>query len=220
MHIAKRAFLRALAVVLLCGAVAGAYHVLGGGMGTSEVTPSQAADMRTAASRLEDSVAPASGGPQARRPTVYRLGPGDKLRIIVFGHKDISGQFVIDGSGNIAMPLLGQFAAGGLTVTELEKGLQTALNKNYIVNPRVSVEVLNYRPFFILGEVNRPGSYPYITGITVLQAVALGGGYTRRARTSTAEVTRVTPDGRVTLSLGPEAPVLPGDTIEVGRRLF
>lgn len=153
-------------------------------------------------------------------PTEYHLGSGDKVRVVVFGHKDVSGEFVIDGSGNLSLPLVGQFKAGGLTVTELQNSLQKTLNEKYYVNPKVSVEVVNYRPFFILGEVNRPGSYPYVAGIDVLQAVALGGGFTRRARTSSVTIIRDSKDGRVTLTAGPEAAVLPGDTIQVGRRLF
>ena len=152
--------------------------------------------------------------------TEYRLGPGDKLKIVVFGHADVSGEFVLDSSGNVALPLVGQFRAGAYTVTELQDALQKTLNDQYIVNPRVSIEVRNYRPFFILGEVNKPGSYPYVAGIDVIQAVALGGGYTRRARTSSVKVTRDTREGRVVLTLPPEAPVLPGDTLEVQRRLF
>lgn len=150
----------------------------------------------------------------------YRLGSGDKLKIVVFGHQDVSGEFVVDGSGNIAMPLIGQFKAGGLTVTELQTSLTTTLNAKYIVDPKISVEVLNYRPFFILGEVNKPGSYPYIAGIDVLQAVALAGGFTRRARTSSVKIVRDVKDGRTTFSGLPEDTVLPGDTIEVERRLF
>ncbi len=153
-------------------------------------------------------------------PTEYRLGSGDKLKIVVFGHQDVSGEFVLDGSGNVALPLVGQFKAGGLTVTELQDSLQKTLNDKYIVNPRISIEVLNYRPFFILGEVGRPGSYPYVAGIDVLQAVALGGGFTRRARTSSVKIVRDGKDGRITLIASPEDPVLPGDTIEVERRLF
>lgn len=164
--------------------------------------------------------APVASGEAAAVGSEYRMGPGDKLKIVVFGHQDVSGEFVIDGSGNVALPLVGQFKAGALTVFELQDTLQKNLNDNYIVNPRVSVEVLNYRPFFILGEVNKPGSYPYVAGIDVVQAVALAGGYTRRARTSAVSVTRDTREGRKLLSLEPEAPVLPGDTIEVQRRLF
>jgi protein involved in polysaccharide export with SLBB domain len=150
----------------------------------------------------------------------YHLGPGDKVKINVFNNPDVSGEAVLDSGGDIAMPLLGQVPAQNLTVTELQTKIAELLNKQYLVDPKVSVEVLNYRPFFILGEVGRPGSYPYIAGVTVRQAVAIGGGYTRRARTSSVSIVRQTPLGEERLEALAETPVLPGDTVEVGRRLF
>jgi polysaccharide export outer membrane protein len=150
----------------------------------------------------------------------YRLSAGDKLNIIVFGQEDVSGEFQIDGGGNITMPLLGQVAAANRTVTQLQTEITAALDKDYIVNPRVSIEVLNYRPFYILGQVNTPGSYPYVSGMDVRQAIAIAGGFTRRARTSTVKVIRETQSGTVEIDAKPDAPILPGDTIEVDRRLF
>lgn len=150
----------------------------------------------------------------------YHLGPGDKVKITVFNNPDVSGEAVLDSSGDIAMPLLGQVPAQNLTVTDLQGKITELLNRQYLVDPKVSVEVLNYRPFFILGEVGRPGSYPYIAGVTVRQAVAIGGGYTRRARTSSVAIVRQTPVGEERLEAVSETLVLPGDTIEVGRRLF
>lgn len=150
----------------------------------------------------------------------YHLGPGDKVKITVFNNVDVSGEAVLDSSGDIAMPLLGQVPAQNLTVTELQGKITELLNRQYLVDPKVSVEVLNYRPFFILGEVGRPGSYPYIAGVTVRQAVAIGGGYTRRARTSSVSIVRQSPLGEERIEALSETPVLPGDTVEVGRRLF
>lgn len=150
----------------------------------------------------------------------YHLGPGDKVKINVFNNPDVSGEAVLDSSGDIAMPLLGQVPALNLTVTDLQAKITDLLNRQYLVDPKVSVEVLNYRPFFILGEVGRPGSYPYIAGVTVRQAVAIGGGYTRRARTSSVSIVRQTPLGEERIEGMADTPVLPGDTVEVGRRLF
>ena len=150
----------------------------------------------------------------------YRLNAGDRLNIIVFGQEDVSGEFQIDGAGNITMPLLGQVAAAKRTVTQLQSEITAALDRDYIVNPRVSIEVLNYRPFYILGQVNAPGSYPYVSGMSVRQAIAIAGGFTRRARTSTVTVIRETAEGRVEIEAEPDVPILPGDTIEVERRLF
>jgi polysaccharide export outer membrane protein len=150
----------------------------------------------------------------------YRLGPGDKLKITVFGNQDVSGEAVIDPQGKVAIPLLGQVDAGGQTVADVQKTITDALNKDYIVDPKVTIEVLNYRPFFILGEVNKPGSYFYIAGLNLRQAVAIGGGYTRRARTSEALIHRIGGNGEETITANPETLILPGDTVDVPRRLF
>lgn len=150
----------------------------------------------------------------------YRLGPGDKLKITVFGNQDVSGEAVIDPQGKVAVPLLGQVQAGGQTVADVQKTITDALNKDYIVDPKVTIEVLNYRPFFILGEVNKPGSYFYIAGLNLRQAVAIGGGYTRRARTSEALIHRIGGNGEETITANPETLILPGDTVDVPRRLF
>ena len=166
----------------------------------------------------EQSAAVTAAG--AATDSQYRLSAGDKLNIIVFGQEDVSGEFQVDGTGNITMPLLGQVAAANRTVTQLQSEITAALDKDYIVNPRVSIEVLNFRPFYILGQVNTPGSYPYVSGMDVRQAIAIAGGFTPRARTSTVKVIRETQSGTVEIDAKPDAPILPGDTIEVERRLF
>ena len=116
-----------------------------------------------------------------RTAPAYVLGNGDRLRVTVFGHPDLSGEFDVDGSGAISLPLIGQLDALGLTTPELEARIVVTLDGDYILNPRVSAEVINYRPFYILGEVGSPGEYPYTSGLTVLNAVAAAGGFTYRA---------------------------------------
>ena len=189
---------RAAAVLLSLAAL------LGGGAGL----PAGAQEQKAAAT------------PTGTIDAQYRLNVGDKLNIVVFGHEDVSGEFQINGGGHITMPLLGQVAAANRTVTQLQTEITAALDKDYIVNPRVSIEVLNYRPFYILGQVNAPGSYSYVTGMDVRQAIAIAGGFTRRARTSTVTVIRETAQGTVEIEAKPDIPILPGDTIEVERRLF
>ncbi len=149
----------------------------------------------------------------------YKLGSGDRLKIAVFRHDDLSGEFSIDGAGNFAMPLIGGVHAAGLTTNELETVLQDKLKDGYLVDPQVSIEVLNYRPFYILGEVQRPGSYPYVNGMTVLNAVALAGGFTYRAKQSNFLLQR----GGSTVQgtdVGGDAALLPGDVITVQERFF
>jgi polysaccharide export outer membrane protein len=112
----------------------------------------------------------------------YALGPGDQVRLTVFRHEDLSGQFEIDGEGFFAMPLVGEIMTAGLTARQLENEIEIRLQSGgYLVDPQVSIEVLNYRPFYIIGEVNNPGSYQYVSGMTVINAVALAGGFSYRA---------------------------------------
>ena len=150
----------------------------------------------------------------------YQLASGDILKINVFGHDDISGDYEVDGTGQITFPLLGLVRAEGLTIGSLRQNIEAALNRDYLVDPRVSVEVLNYRPIFILGQVGAPGSYPYSVGMTVRQAVALAGGYTRRASTEDMKLIRIESGVQKEYEVQEEDNVLPGDTIEVLRRFF
>jgi protein involved in polysaccharide export with SLBB domain len=158
----------------------------------------------------------------AQAPTLsdYRLGAGDRLKVTVFGHPQESGEFEVDGSGNLAYPLLGRVEAKGKTVPELQDFLRKELNEKFIVDPRVSVEVLNYRPFYIYGEVNRAGSYPYVAGLTVRRAVAIAGGFTRRAQREPVTVIREREENVDKIDTRLDTAVLPGDIIEVPRRLF
>lgn len=150
----------------------------------------------------------------------YRLGPGDRLKVTVFDHPRSSGDFELDSLGTISYPLLGRVEARGKTIVELQEFLRSELDKKYIVNPRVSIEVLNYRPFYIYGEVNRAGSYPYVIGLTVRRAVAIAGGFTRRAREGSAELVREGTEGTVKLIKNIDDNVLPGDIVKVEPRLF
>ncbi len=149
----------------------------------------------------------------------YRLDSGDQLRITVFRHVDLSGEFVLDGNGNLALPLIGEVEGGGRTLREFENQIETAFNEGgFLVNPQVGVEVLSYRPFYILGEVNQPGSYAYVSGMTGITAVAMAGGFTNRARQSSMSVQRRGEDGRQ--SIGLASTVLPGDILNIEERFF
>lgn len=165
--------------------------------------------------------APRAADASANRETpVYRLGSGDELRITVFGQSDLTGQFEIDGSGSIAMPLVGEVPAASLTVRELEDAIKARLADGYLRDPRVSAEVANYRPYYILGEVNRPGEYPYTSGLTVQNAVAAAGGYTYRANQRVVFIKALEDDRELNYQLSPQIQVQPGDTIRIGERLF
>lgn len=180
--------------------------------GLAVAAPARAQDSQPAAAVGDSAV-------QGARTLDYRLGSGDKLRVIVFGEEDLSGEFDVTGSGMVSLPLIGQVRAQGLTVDEFENAIRTSLMNGYLKNPRVSVEVLNYRPFYIIGEVNSPGQYPYTSGMTVLNAVAVAGGYTYRANEDRVYITRG--DGEEEAYAADQTvKVLPGDVIRVPERFF
>jgi protein involved in polysaccharide export with SLBB domain len=150
----------------------------------------------------------------------YRLGPGDRLKLTVFGHPKESGEFEVDSLGKVSHPLIGGVDAKGKTIAEFQEYVRKTLDEKFIVNPKVSVEVLNYRPFYIYGEVNRGGSYPYVVGLTVRRAVAIAGGFTRRARKTPVLLVRDQAKGVRKFDRELDEAVLPGDIVEVQRRLF
>ena len=153
-------------------------------------------------------------------PVEYQLGAGDRLKVTVFGHDDLSGEFTVSETDAVSLPLVGGLILGGLTLREAERAILDALRPDYLLNPRVSLEVLNYRPFYILGEVNSPGSYPFVNGITVNEAVAIGGGFTHRAKKDQMLIIRASdPDKSEVRALATDS-VLPGDVVKVLERFF
>lgn len=153
------------------------------------------------------------------RAVEYRLGSGDTVAINVFGDESLSGEHNLDGEGNLTMPLVGGVSANGLTPAELQQKLETQLAE-YMQDPRVTVQVVEYRPFYIVGEVRKPGSYPYVEGMTVVNAVALAGGYTYRAKKEDYLLRRKDEDDSQALLAKDLTPVLPGDVITVRERYF
>ncbi|MGY6627961.1 MAG: polysaccharide biosynthesis/export family protein [Oceanicaulis sp.] len=152
--------------------------------------------------------------------TVYTLGVGDQLRVNIFGEDDLSGEYVVDSSGSVSMPLVGEVRARGLTVREFRSELERVLSEGYLNDPRVSAEVINFRPFFIMGEVESSGEYPYSDGLTVINAVARAGGFTYRANTRVAFIKRAGAAQEVAVPLTQTLRVMPGDTIRIGERFF
>ena len=167
---------------------------------------------------LTAGIFPGLGPVWAAGTVEYKLGPGDRLRVVVFGHEDLSGEFAVKGSGHVSLPLVREVKAQGLTLRQLEQAVIDALKPDFLKNPRVSVEVLNYRPFYIIGEVKRPGSYGYVNGMTVVNAIALAGGYTYRAQQNELLITRANDAEKKRKPADHKTVVLPGDVIEVPER--
>jgi polysaccharide export outer membrane protein len=150
----------------------------------------------------------------------YRLDAGDQLRVTIFGQPDLTGSYAVDPTGHVALPLVGQVAARGHTTQEFAARVTTALQNGFLREPNVSVEVEQYRPFYILGEVNNPGAYAFVAGLTPQMAAAIAGGFTARAHTQDVDVMRTIAgevhQGRLTMT----APVSPGDVLTVRIRYF
>ena len=171
---------------------------------------------------LDGSSAMAGSGTTMASPTQeeYRLGTGDKLHISVFGQTELNGDYIVDATGNLQLPLVGEVHAAGLSVAELQKVLTAKLADGYFVNPSVNVDVVNYRPFYIIGQVNKPGEYDYVSGMSVLNAVALAGGYTPRADESEAYIRRNGATKEAQVPADETTKVMPGDIIRIPERYF
>jgi polysaccharide export outer membrane protein len=166
--------------------------------------------------------APAAPADQAADAAIadYTLGAGDNLRISVFGEESLTGQFTVATNGRISFPLIGDVQAAGKTVQELRGEIVAALADGYIKDPRVSAEVMTFRPYYILGEVEKPGEYPYVGGITVMNAIATAGGFTYRANSHDVFIKKANDTAEHKVRLNDTLALSPGDTIRVGERYF
>lgn len=152
----------------------------------------------------------------------YTLGAGDKVRITVFGEAGLTGDYAVSASGEISFPLIGVVHADGRAPEQVAAEIRDRLAQGYLNDPRVAIELATYRTFFILGEVNRPGAYPFTAGLTLGQAVATAGGYTYRAKKSKVVVRHMnaTGDSVVAVRDSGSLPIAPGDTITIPERFF
>lgn len=151
----------------------------------------------------------------------YRIAPDDKLKIVVFDEKTLSRVYRVGSTGHISVPLIGDVYVQGKTTRDIERELVVRLSDGYLVNPSVSIEIDEYRPFYILGEVRTPGSYSFVNDMSVLNAVALAGGFTYRANKRNVEILRVSEGASEGVKEQPvDASVLPGDIILVRERFF
>jgi polysaccharide export outer membrane protein len=150
----------------------------------------------------------------------YRFGIADKLRLTVYNEPTLSGEFTVGSNGMLSLPLVGDLAVKGKSTSEVIKMVTTMLSDGYLRDPRVSIDVLTYRPFFILGEVTKPGEYPYSNGLTVMNAVATASGFSYRASKKKVFIKRAGEAVEKRYDLVPDLEVQPGDTIRIAERYF
>lgn len=150
----------------------------------------------------------------------YRLGPTDRLSITVYGEDEFSREYVVSPLGSISLPLIGEVKAIGLTSDELRRDIEQRLGSGFINKPSVTLVVTGFRDYFILGEINKPGEYPYSAGLTVIQAVAAAEGFTYRAARRYVFLRHAGEETETRVLLKPNMKVRPGDTLRLGERYF
>lgn len=155
-----------------------------------------------------------------KNPDTYKLGNGDRIKVIIYGEPDLSGELSINSDGLISMPLVGDILLAGKTASDAQEIITLALKGGYLKKPNVSVEVTSRRPFYIIGEVRKPGSYSYIDGMSVLKAIAVSGGFTYRADRETVEILRGGEANVKPFEANISSAVKPGDIVIVQERFF
>lgn len=164
-------------------------------------------------------IRPAAGS-QVELSRIYRLGVGDKLKVTVFGEQDLSGTYEVNATGSVALPLIGDIVAKGRPITEFRSVVAKRLSDGYIKNPKVTVDILAYRPIYVHGEVKQAGEHGYKSGLKLRDAVAMAGGYTYRANQGYLLIIREGQAAEAKVRLPSDIDVLPGDNIRVPERLF
>jgi polysaccharide export outer membrane protein len=163
---------------------------------------------------------PATVSPSYDADPPYRLDTGDRLRIFVYGQPNLSRLYIVDQQGKIAVPLIGSVTARGKTTNQLQAAIRSRLGAEFVKDPQVTVDILQNRPFFILGEVKNSGQFPYVSGMTVETAVAIAGGYTERASERSFRITRREHGAVEQFEVPGNFPLKPGDTVYVFERFF
>lgn len=156
----------------------------------------------------------------APRTNDYRLGTGDKVRVTVYDETDLSGEFEVDATGYVRLPLIGQVKAGGGTAYQLEGAVEQSLMDGYLKSPRVSVEVVTYRPFYIIGQVTKPGQYPYTNNMSALDAVGVAGGFTDHAVESKLYIRHEGETREAEVPADETVKIRPGDVVRVDQTTF
>ncbi|PTQ89078.1 polysaccharide biosynthesis/export family protein [Agitococcus lubricus] len=150
----------------------------------------------------------------------YRLGAGDKLGITVFNEKELSMEVLLSDAGTFLYPFLGEIAAKNKTIGELKSMLTQQLKDGYLVDPKVYVSIIEYRPFFVNGEVSKPGGYPYQPGLTIRKAISLAGGLTPRASLAKIFVIHENDPTGVPRLANLDTVIVPGDIVTVDQSFF
>lgn len=190
--------------------------VLAAGIGAAALAGCASAQQPTAPAKP----APITQAVQAGDPNEYRLGTGDEIKITVVDQPTLSGPFVVDGRGTIQMAMIGEVQVKDHTLREVQAMITAKLKDGWINEPLVTADMTKGRPFYISGEINRPGEYPYTPGLTVMKAITAAGDFTYRANKNEILIKPADGDAEKKVKLTVTTPVHPGDTIRIKERFF
>jgi protein involved in polysaccharide export with SLBB domain len=202
----------ASALFLLLGACAGS-------LDQNATAAGSGSDKESAASASGKSASASAGKPAPASTAQLRFAAGDKLKVTVFGEDKLTGEYQVDTDGSVSLPLAGTIEVAGLTKPKLEQLLTDKL-KSSLRTPKVTVDVVSFRPFYVMGEVQKPGEYPYRSGLNVMSAIAMAGGATYRANNWVVLIQRSGADEFTEYPQSPTVPVLPGDVVRLRERFF
>lgn len=190
---------------------------------SSQLQPAQITEQLVSAQTAPTQTVPIASTPSlsvSATSSDYKLGPGDKLTVTVFNEKGLSIEARLSDAGTLQFPLLGEIKAQGMTIGKLQDTLTDQLKNGYLVNPQVYVGILEYRQFFVNGEVNKPGGLPYLPGLTVRKAIALAGGFTTRASQTKIFIIRDDDSLGLPRMVNLDTVIRPGDIVTVNQSFF
>ncbi|MGF1760314.1 polysaccharide export protein [Photobacterium sagamiensis] len=150
----------------------------------------------------------------------YKLDAGDRIQIQVYGEEELSIQeLLLSSSGTFDYPYIGQISAKGKTPEQLKKVIYNGLLGDYLIAPKVRVNIVTFRQIYVNGEVKLPGGYEYKPGLTVDKAIALAGGFTDRASRNAISINPAN-GGREQKKVNLKHAVAPGDIIVIDQSFF
>ena len=158
--------------------------------------------------------------PDARPYVPSRIQPGDRIKVTVYGEDSLNGVYDVDPSGNVTVPLAGTVRAAGRTKGELQREISAKYKGEYLQDPKVTVDIVTFRSFYLMGEVEHPGEFPYKSDLNVLSATTIAGGLTYRASRSTVLIRHPGETIWKEYALAPTVIVGPGDLIRIPERYF
>lgn len=151
----------------------------------------------------------------------YRLGSGDFINLTVYGEDELSVKKArVNDIGEVTIPLIGKVKVENHSIAEVESLIEEKFLDGYLKHPQISITIAEYRPVFISGEVKDPGSYPYVEGLTIRQAITIAGGFTDKASMRKIKLVKEGTAKEQNVAEQLDMFIEPGDVLTIGESLF